>query len=225
MPGLSPGSAHGVSRHYARCMDHARRLLDFWFGPRPFTAAGLRERMRFWFSGDAPELVEMRDRDLEMRFGSLAARALAGELTSWADSPRRRLALILLLDQLPRNIHRGTAAAFAGDAAAAALAQEGLEQAADAALDPVERIFFYMPLQHAESPEQQELSVAAYRRLRAEAPPGLDDVFESTLDYAVLHRDIVLRFGRFPHRNVALGRQSTAEEQLWLQREGLRFGQ
>lgn len=206
-------------------MDHARRLLDYWFGPRPFTAPGLRERMRFWFGGDAAELVEMRDRDLESRFGALAARALAGELAAWADSPRRRLALILLLDQLPRNVHRGTAEAFAGDAAAARLAAEGLTQAADAALDVVERIFFYMPLQHAESIELQEMSVAAFRRLQSEAPPVLTDVFDSTLDYAVLHHDIVRRFGRFPHRNAALGRQSTPEEQLWLEREGQRFGQ
>jgi uncharacterized protein (DUF924 family) len=206
-------------------MDHARRLLDFWFGPRPFTAQGLRERRRFWFGGDAPEIVEMRDRDLESRFGQLAARARAGELAAWADSPRRRLALILLLDQLPRNIHRGTAEAFAGDAAAAVLAQQGLEQAADAALDVVERIFFYMPLQHAESTELQELSVTAYRRLQTESPLALTDVFDSTLDYAFLHRDIVQRFGRFPHRNAALGRESTAEERLWLEREGRRFGQ
>ncbi len=206
-------------------MDHAHRLLDFWFGPRPFTAQGLRERMRFWFGADTPELVEMRDRDLESRFGGLVARALAGELAAWADSPRRRLALILLLDQLPRNIHRGTAAAFAGDAMAATLARQGLEQAADAALDVVERIFFYMPLQHAESTELQELSVAAYRRLRAESPPAFADVFDSTLDYAVLHRDIVARFGRFPHRNAALGRDSTTEEERWLAREGRRFGQ
>jgi uncharacterized protein (DUF924 family) len=206
-------------------MDHARRLLDFWFGPRPYTVTALRERMHYWFGGDGPELVEMRDRDLESRFGELAARALAGELGSWADSPRRRLALILLLDQLPRNIHRGSAEAFAGDATAAALAEEGLAQAADAALDVVERIFFYMPLQHAESIELQELSVAAYRRLQIESPPALNDIFDSTLDYAVLHRDIVQRFGRFPHRNAALGRGSTPEEQLWLEREGRRFGQ
>ncbi len=206
-------------------MDHARRLLDFWFGMRPFTAESLRERMRFWFGGDAPELVEMRDRDLETRFGDLVARALAGELAAWADSPRRRLALILLLDQLPRNIQRGTAAAFAGDEAAATLAREGLEGAADAALDAVERIFFYMPLQHAESAELQDLSVAAYRQLRAEAPPALTAVFDSTLDNAVLHRDIVRRFGRFPHRNAALGRESTAAEQRWLEREGRRLGQ
>lgn len=206
-------------------MDQARRLLDFWFGPRPYTAANLRERMRFWFGGDAAELVEMRDRDLESRFGDLTARALAGELAAWADSPRRRLALILLLDQLPRNIHRGRAEAFAGDAAAARLAEEGLEQAADAALDIVERIFFYMPLQHSETLERQELSVAAFRRLQAEAPAGLVDLFDSTLDYAILHRDIVRRFGRFPHRNAALGRVSTREETLWLEREGRRFGQ
>ena len=102
---------------------------------------------------------------------------------------------------------------------------DGLEQAADAALDPVERIFFYMPLQHSESAQIQDVSVNAFRRLQEEAPPALRNLFASTLDYAQLHRDIVQRFGRFPHRNAALGRDSTAEETEWLREQGLRFGQ
>ena len=207
-------------------MDHARTLLDFWFGPRPYSAAGLQQRMRFWFGGDEPpEIIDARDRDIERRFGPWIGRALAGEFDSWADSPRRRLALILLLDQLPRNVHRGSAAAFSGDGRAERLTMEGLEQAADAALDPVERIFFYMPLQHSESAQIQEVSVNAFRRLKEEAPPALRNLFAATLDYAQLHRDIVQRFGRFPHRNAALGRDATAEETQWLLEQGLRFGQ
>lgn len=206
-------------------MDHARALLDFWFGPKPYAAAAVRQRMAFWFGGDSPEMTEMRDRDLEARFAALMRRALAGELAAWADSPRRRLALILLLDQLPRNIDRGTAAAFAGDAAALQLAQEGIDQAADAALDPVERLFFYMPLQHAESREVQEQSVSVFRRLAAEAPVELQSLFEGVTGYALRHHDIVRRFGRFPHRNAALGRDSSEEETLWLARSGDRFGQ
>ena len=187
--------------------------------------AALRLRMRFWFGTESSEIVEMQDRDLEARFGALTERALAGELAAWADSPRRRLALILLLDQLPRNIHRGTARAFAGDATACALAQEGLDQAADAALELIERLFFYMPLQHAESQDVQHDSVAAFRRLAAESPPELADLFNGALDYAVRHRDIVLRFGRFPYRNAVLGRESTPEELAWLAKSGERFGQ
>lgn len=207
-------------------MDQARTLLDFWFGPRPYSAAGLQQRMRFWFGGDEPhEILDARDRDIDRRFGTWIARAQGGEFDAWADSPRRRLALILLLDQLPRNVHRGTAAAFGGDAQAERLALEGLEQAADAALDPVERIFFYMPLQHSESAQVQDVSVNAFRRLQEEAPSALRALFASTLDYAQLHRDIVQRFGRFPHRNAALGRASTPEEIDWLREQGLRFGQ
>lgn len=206
-------------------MDHARSLLDFWFGPRPWTAAALRQRMRFWFGAESAEIVEMQDRDLEARFGALMRRALAGELDAWADSPRRRLALILLLDQLPRNIHRGTASAYSGDVRACALACEGMDQAADAALDVVERLFFYMPLQHAESVDIQQDSVAAFRRLAEEAPPELRPSFDSALDYAVRHRDIVQRFGRFPHRNAALGRESTPDETAWLAGSCERFGQ
>lgn len=206
-------------------MDHARSLLDFWFGSKPHTAIGMRQRMPFWFGGDAPEMVEMRDRDLEARYASLVQRALDGELASWADSPRRRLALILLLDQLPRNIYRGTAAAFAGDAAALALTREGIDQAADAALEPIERMFFYMPLQHAESIEIQDESVAVFRRLESEVPADLQELFAGVTAYALRHRDIVQRFGRFPHRNGVLGRASTEVESLWLARSGDRFGQ
>lgn len=206
-------------------MDHARALLDFWFGPKPHAAAAVRQRMAFWFGGDSPEMTEMRDRDLESRYATLMQRALAGELAAWADSPRRRLALILLLDQLPRNIHRGTAQAFAGDAEALRLTQEGIDQAADAALDPVERMFFYMPLQHAESLDVQEQSVGVFRRLASEVPADLQDLFAGVAGYALRHHDIVRRFGRFPHRNAALGRSSTEEEALWLARSGDRFGQ
>ena len=206
-------------------MDHARALLDFWFGPKPYAAAAVRQRMAFWFGGDSPEMTEMRDRDLESRYAPLMQRALAGELAAWADSPRRRLALILLLDQLPRNIHRGTAQAFGGDAAALRLTQEGIDQAADAALDPVERMFFYMPLQHAESLDVQEQSVSVFRRLAGEVPAELQSLFEGVAGYALRHHDIVRRFGRFPHRNAALGRSSTEEESLWLARSGDRSGQ
>lgn len=206
-------------------MDHARTLLDFWFGTKPHTAAAVRQRMAFWFGGDAPELTEMRDRDLESRYAPLMRRALDGELVAWADSPRRRLALILLLDQLPRNVFRGTADAFAGDAAALSLTLQGIEQAADAALDPLERLFFYMPLQHAESVEVQTESVAIYQRLAGEVPAELQVIFDGVAGYALRHRDIVRRFGRFPHRNAVLGRVSTEEESLWLARSGERFGQ
>ena len=206
-------------------MDEARGVRDFWFGELPLTAAALEKRLRFWFAGEASELRARRDAQIRNRFGRLLERAVAGELASWADGPRRRLSLIVLLDQFPRNMFRGSARAFAHDAAALALALSGMQAAADAALDPVERLFFYMPLQHAENSEAQEESLAAYRRLLAEAPEEQRSVFEGALRSAENHRAIIARFGRFPHRNRALGRTSTPEEEQWLASGGEAFAQ
>lgn len=206
-------------------MDHAHDILQFWFGPKPYTVARLGERMNFWFgSSDAYESLASKDNVIRQRFGTAIERAAAGELDSWADSPKRRLALIILLDQFPRNVYRGTAQAYAADARAAGLALEGLHTAADATLAPVERIFFYMPLQHAESLEMQDESVAATRRLLTEVPKGMAKSFSSLLRFAELHRSIIAEFGRFPHRNKMLGRQSTPEELKFLRDGGPRFG-
>ncbi|MFO1425440.1 MAG: DUF924 family protein [Steroidobacteraceae bacterium] len=207
-------------------MNHAREVLDFWFGRLPWTPAVLKERMKFWFGGgESPHETAQRDRRIAERFGALAQRAAAGGLDAWAASPRQRLALILLLDQLPRSLHRGTGLAWAQDHRAVTLTFEGLQQAADAALDPVQRIFFYMPLQHSEALEAQEESLGCFRRLLADAPAELRPQFEGVLHYAQRHRDIVARFGRFPHRNAALGRADTPEEAAWLTGGGERFGQ
>jgi uncharacterized protein (DUF924 family) len=203
-------------------MDEARSVREFWFGKLPLSPQALGERMGLWFGED--ELTARRDEQIRSRFGELFERAAAGELESWADGPRRRLSLIILLDQFPRNLFRAGARAFAFDEKALALTLSGMQSGADAALDAVERIFFYTPLQHAESLEVQEESVAAYRRLLAEAPEELRGSFAGVLDYAENHRSIIERFGRFPHRNGVLGRASTPAEEAWLH-EGQRFGQ
>jgi len=184
------------------------------------------QRMQFWF-GDAaaPEILPQADERIRLRFAELTRQAAEGEIASWESSPRRRLALILLLDQFPRNLYRGRAAAYAQDRRALELALGGMQLGADAVLDPVERIFFYMPLQHAESRDVQEESLAAFRRLAAEAPADLSAVFAGVSHFAQLHHDIVERFGRFPHRNQALGRDSTAAERSWLDSGGVSFGQ
>jgi uncharacterized protein (DUF924 family) len=206
-------------------MDEARSIREFWFGQAGHSAEALNQRMRFWFGGDATELRARRDATIRERFASLLERAAAGELAAWADGPRRRLSLIILLDQFPRQIYRGTARAFAYDAPALALTLSGMQSAADAALDVVERIFFYMPLQHAESREVQDESVAAYRRLLEEAPRPLRATFESAQRSAENHREIIERFGRFPGRNAALERASTPAETKWLKEGGESFGQ
>jgi uncharacterized protein (DUF924 family) len=199
-------------------MDQARAVLDLWFANLPRTADALAERMSFWFEGGA-------DAAIRERFNESMRRAANGELDSWAGSPRRLLALILLLDQFPRNVHRGTALAFAQDEKALGLALSGMQLGADAALEPVERLFFYMPLQHSESAEVQDESVAAFRRLAREAPDELRDGLEEALRYAELHRTIIERFGRFPHRNRVLGRESTPQELDYLASSPDTFGQ
>src|SRR6185295_3516746 len=151
-------------------------------------------------------------------------RAARGEFVAWASSPRRRLALIILFDQVPRNSYRGTAAAFAFDREALALSVEGLNLAADAALEPAERLFFYLPLEHAESLEAQDMAIASFERLVAEAPAELREFCAGLLGYAHKHRDLILKFGRFPHRNGVLGRADTAEEAAWLAEHPNYFG-
>ena len=206
-------------------MDEARSVRDFWFGPLPMSADALNRRMRFWFGDEGSELRQKRDVQINTRFGALFERAVSGQLAPWADGPKRRLSLIILLDQFPRNMFRGTARAFASDVQALGLTLSGMQSAADAALDVAERIFFYMPLQHAESREVQDESVAAYRRLLSETPEEVHGVFGGALRSAQNHRAIIERFGRFPYRNRVLGRASTAEELEWLATGGRSFGQ
>ena len=199
----------------------ALTVLEFWFGNRPYTPEGVARRQRLWF-GDAsrPELRPQIDEELRLRFRSTAAAAARGDFDVWESSPRRRLALILLLDQFPRGIFRGSARAFSQDNRALALAVSGTQLGADAALDPVERVFFYMPMQHAESRELQEESVSAFRRLAAEGPADLTRVFAQVAQRAEQQRMIIERFGRFPQRNSALRRLSTREEAEWLAARG-----
>jgi uncharacterized protein (DUF924 family) len=206
-------------------MDEARSVRDFWFGTVPLTADAITRRMPFWFGEKSSALRERRDQHIRVRFGALLERAARGELASWADGPRRRLSLIILLDQFPRSVFRGTPRAFAHDPEALALTLSGMQSAADAALTVVERIFFYLPLQHAERPEVQEESVAAYRRLLTEAPEPLQGHFAAALRSAENHHEIIERFGRFPHRNRALGRECTPAELQWLGAGGSSFGQ
>jgi uncharacterized protein (DUF924 family) len=203
--------------------DQAREVREFWFGRLPLTARALAERMRLWFPDDATsELARQLDAAIRARFEPLMQQAVRGEHDAWADSPRRRLSLIILLDQFPRNLYRGTARAFASDEQALALALSGIQSGAEGALDVVERIFFYMPLQHAESQEVQDESVAAYRRLLNEAPDNLRAEIAAVLGYAEQHREVIERFGRFPTRNTALGRATTREEREYLTSAGRR---
>lgn len=206
-------------------MDEAREIRDFWFGRLPIAAADFPERMRAWFGGEDEAAQRRHDDMIRSRFGGLLERAARGELEGWADSPRRRLSLILVLDQFSRNIYRGTARAFTHDGHALMLTMSGMHAGADAALEPIERMFFYMPMQHAESLDVQDEAVTAFRRLVDDAPEDVRASFAECLKYAEHHRSIVQRFGRFPHRNRVMGRASTPEERAWLANGGESFGQ
>ena len=184
----------------------ATEILDFWFPP------GTSGERREWFQKDPAFDGEIRE-----RFGTALAAGLAGAFGDWCTSPRGALARIVLLDQYTRNAFRDTPAAFAGDPAALATAEDAIARGFDRELVPRERAFMYMPLEHSESLPVQERSVALFAALAADT--GLD----SQLPWAERHRDIVRRFGRFPHRNDLLGRASTPEEIEFLKEPGSRF--
>jgi uncharacterized protein (DUF924 family) len=186
-------------------------VLAFWFGEPATTAEEHGRKMRRWFMG-GPEF----DAEIRERFAPLVERALAGELDDWAQTPRGRLALILLLDQFPRSIYRNDPRAFSGDTRAQALSVEAVDRGLDRELSIEERQFLTMPLLHAEKLELQERGVAAVGQIDADAT-GIKKQFTAMgVDQSRKYRDIIARFGRFPHRNAVLGRTSTPEEQAFL---------
>jgi uncharacterized protein (DUF924 family) len=189
----------------------AEAVLDFWFGAPGSEGHGSTRRA--WFAKD-----EAFDRQIRERFGALIEQALRGEHEDWAGEPRAALAQILLLDQFTRNVFRGTARAFAGDARALAAASRMVGSRQDEALPPFMRSFVYLPYEHAEGLAMQDEAVRLFTRLMASAG-DLQDL----LDYALRHRAVIERFGRFPHRNEILGRQSTAEEIEFLKTPGSGF--
>ena len=183
-------------------------ILQFWFGPgnQP------REDRRVWFVAD-PGFDKMCADEFLQDY----QRAAAGQLDDWKSEPLGMLALILLLDQFPRNLFRGSARAFATDAVACANAREAIAKRFDLTLEPIERSFIYMPFMHAENLEDQDESVRLFRSLTDHASDR-----NSNLGYAEHHREVIRRFGRFPHRNAILARPSTPAEEEFLADESKR---
>ena len=196
-----------------------QEVLDFWFGDMN-NDTPLSDRHALWFKGDAET-----DALIARRFQHLVSLAGTGALSHWGASPKGSLALIILLDQFTRNIYRGLSAAFRYDALALALCRRGLAKNQDLQLTPIERVFFYLPLEHSEAIDDQEEAVFRFERLRQGIAPDHADMFDGFYQYAVSHHDVVKRFGRFPHRNAVYGRLSTEEELHWLLKGGQRFGQ
>lgn len=214
-----------VMLRYAGAMDtsneqtaSADEVLAFWLGDRDQDAAARKQQMARWFAKD-PAF----DRHIEDRFGATLNAARAAELDAWATTPRGWLALLIVLDQFSRNIHRGTPQAFAADPQARALALAGIERGDDQRIEPVSRMFCYLPLEHAEDRQLQERSVALFAALHEGAADADKALLATTLDYARKHAAVVERFGRFPHRNHILGRTNSRDEAEYLAQPGAGF--
>ena len=196
----------------------AATIHEFWFGAHSEDAVVVQQRSSLWWSKNAVE-----DRKMEDRFGKCVEAAARHERDEWAEWPIGLLALILLTDQFPRNIYRGTPKAFAFDTLAQNWCLQGLARGMDQDLRRIERVFFYLPLEHSESLAHQEQCVALLDNLVKGTPPDQRALYEGYLDFAIRHRDIIARFGRFPHRNEILGRTSTSEERAFLSQPGSSF--
>jgi uncharacterized protein (DUF924 family) len=198
-------------------------VLDFWLGDGVQLGWPTQDLSKRWFGGGAA-----LDEDIKSRFGPRVLQALNGELGDWvqtAPTPALgQLAHVILLDQFTRNVFRGDARAFSGDAQAQHLVLQAIASHADQQLPWVGRIFLYMPLMHAENLTLQVECVARFTQLLQDAPEALKERLQGNLDFARQHEDIIARLGRFPYRNAALGRTSTAEEENFLAK-GPRFGQ
>jgi uncharacterized protein (DUF924 family) len=199
----------------------AQAVFDFWFQPsagQPADAARPE-----WFKKD-----DAFDREIETRFGAQIEQALEGGLHAWdAEGPQAALARILVLDQFTRNVYRGTPLAFAGDHQALQAALDMVDAEEDLALPPLQRAFVYMPFEHAEDLAMQEQAVALFTRMvNAEggaASAAVSKGIAGMLDFAERHREVIRRFGRFPHRNAILGRPSTPDEVEYLKQPGSGF--
>ena len=189
----------------------AEDILSFWFLPADASGHGL-PRVE-WFRKDA-----VFDKEIRSRFLPDVEAALNDELDDWAETPRGALALLILLDQFTRNLFRGEARCFAGDAQALRVAETVIAKGWDQAMNAVERTFVYLPFEHSEALADQERSLALFGALATNAPTAA-----GFLDYAQRHHEVIVRFGRFPHRNAALGRVSTPEEKDYLAQPGSGF--
>ncbi len=192
-------------------MDRAHALLEFWFGDLGHADLPTSDRTNLWF-GENEKLKE----SLLETFKDEYELAIQGKLAFWEASPRGRLALIILLDQFSRCLHRNSGKAFLYDDKAQQLCLDGIQESMDHALTLIERVFFYMPLVHAENPELQEQSIRLFQQLVSLSMTETTQVYQLFLAYAYAHFRVIKEFSRFPQRNQLLGRHSTPEEDHFL---------
>ena len=195
-------------------------IVTFWLSNSRDSPDRASARRGWWYRG-GPEV----DEEIRARFGELMPRVLAGELSGWRETPDGALAMVLLLDQFTRNLYRGTAEAYAGDALAFEIVNHAIDRGLDRALHPVARIWLFHPFHHREDVAEQDRGLALLRALRRDADPAWHGYVERSIRGWTRHRDIVARFGRFPHRNAVLGRDSTVREQAYMAAGGESFGQ
>ncbi len=193
-------------------------VVAFWIGELDQDGFASPEKMARWWRKD-PSF----DAEILATFGATWSAIMRGAHDHWRSAPRSLLAFVMVLDQFSRNMFRGKSQAFAGDGRALSAARDGVARGADQALVGHERLFLYMPFMHSESLSVQEQSVALFTAFRDQASGRLREELEKNLDYALLHRDIIARWGRFPHRNQLLDRTSTAEELAFLQEPNSSF--
>lgn len=201
-----------TTRRVKTMRDDIGEVLTYWLHPKPETAADVEARRQFWFEGSADT-----DREIRTRFGALVARARAGELDDWKESSRGTLALLILLDQFSRNVHRGSPDAFSHDPIALEIARAGFDGGRFDDADVIDRMFFALPFRHAEDVESQKRAVELAVEDARRGEPHLLDFLVYSVDWARKHLDVIVRFGRFPHRNATLGRTSTPEEIAYLE--------
>lgn len=201
-----------------RNRDRSEAILSFWLGEDLDTPEAIEERTKLWYGG-----AEWVDREIRDRFGDLPERALNGELDDWEREPRSCLALVLALDQFPRNLYRAQPGSFRYDPRAVEVAEQAVDRGFDRAVHPIAATFFYLPFEHSESLPHQERAVSLFASLANDSPEPLAKHVRDFGDYAERHRVVIARFGRFPHRNAILGRAPTPEETEYLTSGGESF--
>lgn len=201
-------------------MTTPQQVHQFWFGELQDEHDLAKDKAKLWFGGG-----QEVDAQITERFGQTLERARQGELEDWKRSARDTLSLILVLDQLSRNIYRGKPEAFAGDHLSRELTLALIDSGQDQELYPIERVFAYLPLEHSERLSDQLLCLKCMERLEAQAPQDTRPAFKDFRQYAQRHLELIERFGRFPHRNAILGRESTPQEVQYMEDGGESFGQ
>jgi uncharacterized protein (DUF924 family) len=195
-------------------------IIQFWHGPAQESAEAAAERRDWWYRGG-----EVVDDEIRARFGDLVDQARNGELSEWGQTSEGALALILLLDQFTRNLFRNTIEAYSGDELAFEVVVKAIRTNLDKSLHPVSRIWLYHPFHHSEEVVAQDTGITLLKALKRQGPAPWRPYIQRSIKGWTGHRDIVARFGRFPHRNHVLGRPSSRKEVTYLSKEGKSFGQ